>query len=131
MSSKGIFLNRNRPLFLCEYLLAEKDKDGLKAKNSTPIGIESRHGQSRHGTSLEEYSQYLHRPSPVDNERDTFLGTFGNLNPGRKPWSAKSKSSQTTSSTVFSEQHSERAPTALLGKATSCFVQSIFHFCIK
>ncbi len=49
-------MNRNRPLFLCEYLLAEKDKDGLKAKQFTPIGIESRHGQSRHGTSLEEYS---------------------------------------------------------------------------
>jgi len=46
LSSRAIFLNRFRPLFLCEYLLASKDGHGIKPQNSLPIGSSSHHQRS-------------------------------------------------------------------------------------
>ncbi len=82
LSERAIFLDRNRPLFLCEYLLAEKDGDEIKARNSMDINV-SRHSMnlSRHslahsisGHSVASADMYLRRQMILEDEyEDTTL----------------------------------------------------------
>lgn len=80
LSKRAIFLRRHRPLFLCEYLLAERDGDGVKAKDATPIS-----SSSMHGRSLDEYlprgTNQRQRVS-VNRGEDSLLESLGNLNSG-------------------------------------------------
>ena len=73
LSTRAIFLERCRPLFLCEYLLAERDDDDsvVSARDSTPMK-----SLSYHGPSLNEYLPHFNHKRPVD---DTLLQSIGKL----------------------------------------------------
>ena len=43
LSARGIFLDRHRPLFLCEYLLADKDGEDIRAQNSLSMSVSLSH----------------------------------------------------------------------------------------
>lgn len=55
LSTRAIYLSRNRPLFLCEYLLAKRDHNKVIARESTSIGASS--GSCR--ASLQEYLPHM------------------------------------------------------------------------
>ena len=75
LTERAIFLSRHRPLFLCEYLLAERDEDGVRARDSIPIGASSRHGHS-----LEEYIHHARPPAlRIRQSEDTLLESIGNV----------------------------------------------------
>lgn len=61
LSARGIFLDRNRPLFLCEYLLADKDGDDIKAQNSLSMSVSiSHHSLSHHSITLSRHGLANH-----------------------------------------------------------------------
>ncbi len=65
LSARGIFLDRHRPLFLCEYLLAEKNGDSVKAQNSLSMDVSMSHHSLSH--SLSHHSIGLSRHSAFSN----------------------------------------------------------------
>ena len=92
LSARGIFLDRNRPLFLCEYLLADKDGDDVKARNSLSMSVSlshhslsrhsitlSRHGLANHAITQSRHSLLLNANAPQreviidNNDNDTLL----------------------------------------------------------
>lgn len=83
LSTRAIFLNRNRPLFLCEYLLAardnDEDNDEIKSRESTPI-VPTCYGNS-HEESANHLSDTLSVPQKGD---DTLLESIGKNLPNRR-----------------------------------------------
>lgn len=77
LSTRAVFLNRHRPLFLCEYLLAEKDNDeGIVARDAMSMSI----GASRR-SSIQQYAPHLNNTSSVhEHGSDTLLQSLGKLN---------------------------------------------------
>jgi hypothetical protein len=70
LSTRAIFLNRHRPLFLCEYLLAQKDNT---ACDSMDIGVSSRGISS----SMRQYASHtIESPDIRESNKDTLLNSM-------------------------------------------------------
>lgn len=93
LSARAIFLDRHRPLFLCEYLLAEKSGDNVKPQDSLSMSVSlSRHSLSHslalsHHSTLSVKSSYRPRQSGVlveSNEDDILLQSIKGYKPRPK-----------------------------------------------
>ncbi len=85
LSARAIFLNRNRPLFLCEYLLAQKDSQSVTACDAMDIGSSNR--------SVHSMKQFVSQPRDIhESNNDTLLDSINLKAVERKSESHRSSS---------------------------------------